>query len=193
MSSEQTFSVITESLDLLQSAAAAITDAYRQAPTPCAAWTVTQVLQHAAGDQLAWAAALGTGTGPADNPFEPSGRLEGGIADVIGPALAVARTAWAGIDRDNDAVPTPLPQGPLPAPAAAAACALDAAVHAWDILTAVGQPGSLPGRLAAQLLPTARAIVEPLRQYGAYAAALPPRPADDSAAELLRYLGRDPR
>ena len=193
MSSEQTFSVITESLDLLQSAAAAITDANRQAPTPCAAWTVTQVLQHAAGDQLAWAAALGTGTGPADNPFEPSGRLEGGIADVIGPALAVARTAWAGIDRDNDAVPTPLPQGPLPAPAAAAACALDAAVHAWDILTAVGQPGSLPGRLAAQLLPTARAIVEPLRQYGAYAAALPPRPADDSAAELLRYLGRDPR
>ena len=191
--SEQTFSVITESLDLLQSAAAAITDANRQAPTPCAAWTVTQVLQHAAGDQLAWAAALGTGTGPADNPFEPSGRLEGRIADAIGPALAVARTAWAGIDRDNDAVPTPLPQGPLPAPAAAAACALDAAVHAWDILTAVGQPGSLPGRLAAQLLPTARAIVEPLRQYGAYAAALPPRPADDSAAELLRYLGRDPR
>ncbi len=36
-------------------------------------------------------------------------------------------------------------------------------------------------------------MVEPLRAYGAYAAALPPRPADDSAAELLRYLGRDPQ
>jgi len=191
--SEQTFSVMTDSLDLLTSAAAAITDANRQAPTPCAAWTVTQVLQHAAGDQLAWAAALGTGTGPAENPFEPSGRLEGGVAGVIEPALAAARKAWAGIDRENDATATPLPQGPMPAPAAAAACALDAAVHAWDILTALGQPGSLPDRLAAQLLPTARAIVEPLRQYGAYATALAPQPADDSTAELLRYLGRDPQ
>jgi hypothetical protein len=47
--------------------------------------------------------------------------------------------------------------------------------------------------LAAQLLPTARAIAEPLRQFGAYAAALPPRQDDDSAAGLLRYLGRDPQ
>jgi uncharacterized protein (TIGR03086 family) len=190
--SEQTCTVIAESLALLRSTAKAITDASREAPTPCSAWTVTQVLQHAVGDQLAWAAALGAGTGPSENPFEPSGRLEGSVADLIEPALTVARTAWAGIRDDNDAVPTPLPQGPLPAPAAAAACALDAAVHAWDISAALGRPGSLPDQLAARLLPTARAIVEPLRQFGAYAAALPPRPDDDSRAELLRYLGRDP-
>jgi uncharacterized protein (TIGR03086 family) len=190
--SEQSFTVITESLDLLRSAAAVVTDANREAPTPCSAWTVTQVLQHAAGDQLAWAAALGVGTGPAENPFEPSGRLKGSAADLIEPALTVASTAWAGISGDNDAVPTPLPQGPLPGPAAAAACALDAAVHAWDIFAALGQPGSLSDQLAAELLPTARAIAPPLRQFGAYAAALPPQPDDDTAAELLRYLGRDP-
>jgi uncharacterized protein (TIGR03086 family) len=190
---EQTWNVITESLDLLRTAAAAITDTNRKAPTPCSAWIVTQVLQHAVGDQLAWAAALGVGTGPSENPFEPSGRLEGSITDLIEPALTVARTAWAGILSDNGAVPTPLPQGPFPAPAAAAACALDAAVHAWDIAAALGQPGLLPSALAAQLLPTARVIVEPLRQFGAYAAALPPQPDEDSAAELLRYLGRDPR
>jgi uncharacterized protein (TIGR03086 family) len=190
--SEPTFTVITESLTLLQSAAAAITDANRDAPTPCTAWTVTQVLQHAVGDQLAWAAALGTGTGPTENPFEPSGRLDGSVADLIDPALTVARTAWAGISSDSNAVPTPLPQGPLPAPAAAAACALDAAVHAWDIFAALGQPGSLPSQLAARLLPTARAIAPPLRQFGAYAAALPPQSEDDATAELLRYLGRDP-
>jgi uncharacterized protein (TIGR03086 family) len=203
--SEQTFTVITESLTLLESAAAAISDANREAPTPraaaaisdaptpCTAWTVAQVLQHAVGDQLAWAAALGRGTGPTENPFEPSGRLEGSVADLIDPALTVARTAWAGIHGDDDAVPTPLPQGPLPAPTAAAACALDAAVHAWDIYAALGQPRSLPDQLAARLLPAARAIVEPLRQFGAYAAALPPQPDDDSAAVLLRYLGRDPQ
>ena len=45
--------IITDSLDLLAAAAALISDADRKAPTPCTQWTVTQVLQHAAGDQLA--------------------------------------------------------------------------------------------------------------------------------------------
>jgi uncharacterized protein (TIGR03086 family) len=165
--------VITESLGLLAAATAMISDANRKVATPCAEWTLTQVLQHAAGDQLAWAAALGEGSGPVEEP-----------------ALATARAAWARIGSD-DAVPTPLPQGQLPAPVAAAACGLDAAVHAWDIAAALGQPGFLPDELAAELL-VARPIIEPLRQYGAYAAALPPQPGDGAAAELLRYLGRDP-
>jgi uncharacterized protein (TIGR03086 family) len=188
----QTWNIITESLDLLRAAAAAISDADRDAPTPCAQWTVTQVLQHAAGDQLAWAAALGVGTGPVDDPFAPSGLIEAGTGDLIEPALAVARTAWAGVPSDDDAVPTPLPQGRLQARVAAGACALDAAVHAWDIAAALGRPGFLPCSLAEQLLPAARAIVEPLRPF-AYATALPPQPGDDMTAQLLRYLGRDPQ
>jgi len=184
--------VITGSLSLLASAAALITDAHRDQPTPCTGWTVTQVLQHAAGDQLAWAAALGVGDGPSANPFAPSGHLDGGVSSLLDPALATARTAWARIAPDDDAVATPLPQGQLAAPVAAAACGLDAAVHAWDIAAALGQPRFLPDELAAQLL-TAQTIIEPLRQFGAYAAALPPQPGDGPAAELLRYLGRDPR
>ena len=189
----QNWTVITESLDLLEAVAAAVTDATAQAPTPCTQWSAAQVLQHAAGDQLAWAAAIGVGTGPAENPFAPSGRLDGSVDDLVRPALAAARAAWASVKADDDAVPTPLPQGPLPAPTAAGACALDAAVHAWDIAVALGRPGLLPAELAGRLLPAARAVVEPLRAYGAYAAALPPQPADDGAAELLRYLGRDPQ
>jgi uncharacterized protein (TIGR03086 family) len=189
---ENTWNVITDSLDLLRNAAALINDANREAPTPCSKWTVTQVLQHATGDQLAWAAAIGVGTGPSENPFTPSGHLEDSIDDLTKPALDAARTAWTQVRSDDDEVPTPLPQGALPAPTAAAACALDAAVHAWDIAVALGQPGPLPDELAAQLLPAARAIVEPLRQFGAYAPALPPRPEDNHAAELLRYLGRNP-
>ena len=187
------WNVVTDSLDLLRNAAAQIGDANREAPTPCSQWTVTQVLQHAVGDQLAWAAAIGVGTGPSENPFTPSGRLEVSVDDFIGPALAVARTAWEGVRPDDDAVPTPLPQGPLAAQTAAAACALDAAVHAWDIAVALGQPEPLPDVLAAQLLPAARSIVEPLRQFGAYAPALPPSTEDGRAAELLRYLGRNPQ
>ena len=189
---ENTWTVMTDSLDLLRNAAALITGANREAATPCSAWTVTQVLQHATGDQLAWAAAIGVGTGPSENPFAPSGRLAGDIDEFIEPALAASRAAWAGVESDDKAVPTPLPQGAFPAPTAAAACAIDAAVHAWDITVAVGRPSPLPDELAAQLLPAAHAIVEPLRQFGAYAPALPPSPGDGQAAELLRYLGRNP-
>ena len=189
---ETSWNIITESLGLLAAAAAMISEANQEAPTPCTEWTATQVLQHAAGDQLAWAAALGVGRGPAGNPFAPSGQLDGSVHDLLNPSLATARTAWAKIGRDDDAVPTPLPQGKLPAPVAAAACALDAAVHAWDIAAALGQPGFLSDELAGQLAP-ARTVIEPLRQFGVYAAALAPEPGDGPAAELLRYLGRDPQ
>ena len=189
---ETTWDVINDSLGLLKAAAAMIGNANRKAPTPCTEWTVTQVLQHAAGDQLAWAAALGVGAGPTSNPFAPSGHLETSVNDLLGPSLATARTAWAAINHDNQAVPTPLPQGELPAPVAAAACGLDAAIHAWDIAAALGQPGFLSYYLAEQLLPT-QTITEPLRQFGVYATTLSTQPVDGHAAELLRYLGRDPQ
>jgi hypothetical protein len=65
-------------------------------------------------------------------------------------------------------------------------------VHAWDIAVATGQPSPLPNWLATELTAVATSIVEPLRAYGAYAAALEPQPGDDDAAALLRYLGRRP-
>lgn len=186
------WTVMIEALNMLSTAGAGVTDSQRDTATPCTEWTVTQVLQHAAGDQLAWAAALGTGAGPQDNPFEPSGHLHGSVAELLAPAVAAATTAWTAVAPGIDSVPTPLPQGALPAAAAAAACALDAAVDAWDVTAALGLPSMLTPGLAANLLPAARAIVEPLRQFGVYAPAVVPQAGDGTVAELLRYLGRDP-
>ena len=75
---------------------------------------------------------------------------------------------------------------------AAAAAALDAAIHAWDIAMGTGQASPLSPALARALTPVARSIVEPLRQYGAYAAALEAGAGADDAATLLCYLGRSP-
>lgn len=112
---------------------------------------------------------------------------------MITDAIDAATTAWAGVDPAAQTVPTPLPSAPTLAPElAAAACALDAAIHAWDVAVATGQPSPLTGALADQLDPAARATAEPLRGF-AYAAALPAQPGDDPAAALLRHLGRDPR
>jgi uncharacterized protein (TIGR03086 family) len=188
-----TFPVLDGSLDQLHHVAARVTPDQLDAPTPCSQWTVAQVLLHAAGDQHAWASAIGSGSPPGYDPFAPPGRPDGDIGQLITGAIDAATTAWAGVDPAAPTVPTPLPPAPAMAPGlAAAACALDAAIHAWDVAVATGQPSPLTSELASQLDPAARATAEPLRGF-AYAAALPVRPDDDPAAALLRYLGRDPR
>ncbi|MET7326691.1 TIGR03086 family metal-binding protein [Nonomuraea sp. NPDC005650] len=161
-------------------------------PTPCAAWNVTQVLQHAVGDQIGFAAALTGEPGPAFNPFEPSGEPEADPSAFTQDALARSARAWAGVDRDAAEVPTPVPPHKMSPWSGSTACALDAAVHAWDIAVATGQPSPLTPELARPLLKVAMEIVEPLRAWGAYAAVLDSEPGDDDVAALLRYLGRDP-
>jgi uncharacterized protein (TIGR03086 family) len=184
--------VLTTALDLLAGTASGVPADLLDDPTPCPAWSVAQVLFHAAGDQHAWASFVGSGTPPSYDPFAPPQRLDRGVEDVVKDAIEAATTAWAQVDPSGESVPTPLPPVPTMAPPlAAAACALDAAIHAWDVAVATGQPSPLTPDLAELLIPAARATAEPLRGF-AYAAALPAQPGDDASATLLRYLGRDP-
>ncbi|MEV4721921.1 TIGR03086 family metal-binding protein [Micromonospora noduli] len=185
--------VLEEAHEALRTAVEGVpVDAWER-PTPCERWNVTQVLQHAVGDQLAFAAAIDGGPGPTEDPFAPSGRIDGDKLAGLRAALDASARAWKRVADDAPEVPTPLPQGKLPAEVGAVACALDAAVHAWDIAVATGQPSPLGIELARPLLVVARQIVEPLRAYGAYAPAIDPAPEADEIAALLSYLGRDPR
>lgn len=187
-----TFPVLTTSLSLLRQAADHVPADQLDNPTPCSEWTVAQVLLHAAGDQHAWASSVSSSPPPGYNPFAPATHLDGSVDDLIEPAIQAATAAWASVDPGAESVPTPLPPVPAMTPElAAAACALDAAIHAWDIAVATGQPSPLTADLAAQLQPAADAIVEPLRGF-AYAPALPAQAADGPVATLLRYLGRNP-
>ena len=191
--SENNWNVITDSLGLLHDAAMLISDANAGAPTPCSAWTVAQVFQHAVGDQLAWAAAIGVGTGRPRTPSRRPVTLRAPLTSSSSRRSRPPGPRGRGSGPMTTRCRPPFRRAPCRPPTAAAACALDAAVHAWDIAVALGQPGNLSDGLAAQLLPAARSIVEPLRQFGAYAAARPASAEDGHAAELLRYLGRDPR
>lgn len=178
---------------MLSDVVAAVQSDQWQLPTPCSEWTVTQVIQHAAGDQLAYASALGVGGGPDYDPFAPSGSVDGSPLALVQAANERTAAAWDAVDDDTEAVPTPLPHGELPIAVASGACALDAAVHAWDVAIAIGQPSPLDEELSGHLLAVAREIVEPLRQYGAYAAEIEADEDSSNEAQLLRYLGRQPR
>ncbi|MFI6925509.1 TIGR03086 family metal-binding protein [Nonomuraea spiralis] len=162
-------------------------------PTPCSQWSVTKVFKHAVGDQIGFAATLTGGDGPAFNPFDPPAEPGADPSAELEDALTRAAKAWAAVDRDAAEVPTPVPPNTMTPWMGSTACALDAAVHAWDIAMATGQPSPLTPELAGPLLEVAKQIVDPLRPWGAYAEALPDDAAGDEVASLLRYLGRDPR
>lgn len=184
-----TWTVLDQAHEALRTAVRGVADDQWHLPTPCSQWNVTQVLQHAAGDQIGFAAAITGGPWPTEDPFAPSGTLTAPAETVADEAIHAAAAAWATIGRDAAEVPVPVPPGQLSAPVGAGACALDAAVHAWDIAMATGQASPLTPDHAGELLVVARQIVEPLRGFGAYAPALAPRP-DDAVVDLLHYLGR---
>jgi uncharacterized protein (TIGR03086 family) len=186
------FAVLDEAHQALRVTAEGLSPADLGRPTPCEQWNVTQVLQHAAGDQLAYASRITGGPGPTENPFEPSGRLDQDAAGFIEHALLATADAWRTVAEDDQDVATPLPQGRMSARLGAGACALDAAVHAWDVAMATGQKSPLTDSLARELMTVAQSIVEPLRSYGVFAAAIETSDGDDDVARLLRYLGRQP-
>jgi uncharacterized protein (TIGR03086 family) len=188
-----TFPVLTSSLALLREVSSAVPEDRLNDPTPCADWTVAQVLLHAAGDQHGWASVVAGSPPPSYDPFAPPARPDGTVDDLMGAAIQAAEKAWEQVDPNAGSVATPLPPVSTMTPEmAAAACALDAAVHAWDVAVATGQGSPLTPDLAEQLLPAAKATADPLRGF-AYATALPPQGGDDAVARLLRYLGRDPQ
>jgi uncharacterized protein (TIGR03086 family) len=178
---------LSESLGALQTAVTSVPDDAWQRRTPCEQWNVAQVAQHAAGDQMAYALKITGAGGPEFDPFAPDGELESGLVER---AVTASAAAWATVPVDAAEVAVPLPPFSLPAWMAAGAGALDAAVHAWDIAVATGQPSPLNPPLAAYLLSVAEQIVEPVRAYGMYAAALTPPVDCDEVDALLAYLGR---
>ncbi|WP_329248395.1 maleylpyruvate isomerase N-terminal domain-containing protein [Actinoallomurus sp. NBC_01490] len=68
--------VLNQAHSALRTAVAEVADADWKLPTPCEQWNVAQVLRHACGDQLAYAAAITPGAvARARTPSSPPRRL----------------------------------------------------------------------------------------------------------------------
>lgn len=184
-----TWIVLAEAHDALRAAVTGVGTDQWALRTPCEKWTVAQVVRHASGDQLGYAAAITGSGGPSEDPFAPSEARP--APDAVDAALTAAADAFATVEPGTPEVPCPLPLGPLPAETVVDAAALDAVIHAWDVAVAIGRPSPLTPELAAHLTPVAELIAGALRAF-AFGPALEPHPGDDAAAGLLRFLGRDP-
>ena len=163
-------------------------------PTPCAQWTVRELLAHQLGQELGMSAALSGGARDVAD-WVP---VDGGepVAEVLTQALMRTDAVLAElgeIDGRELWMPEIRPTAALPATFAIGAHLLDLAVHAWDIGVAVGRPPRLDDELMGAVLDVARAIPNTARGAdGPFEGEVASVEGDDDFAVALRLCGRDP-
>lgn len=149
--------------------------------TPCAEWTVRDLLEHMIG------VVAGIGTAAAGQPPTPF-QLGDEPAAQFASAAAATLEAWRRpgvLDQVVDAGP-----GPMPGRVLASINLLDTATHTWDLATATGQPAELPQPVAEAALEASRMVITEELRPGRFAAEQP-APADGSATQrLVAFLGR---
>jgi uncharacterized protein (TIGR03086 family) len=164
------------------------------APTPCAPWTVRDLLNHLVGTLVLGEALLG------DHP--PAVAMRPGdlpASDLLGDdALAAYRAhvppllAAATPESIGRVHATPL--GDMPGTVLAGFTALDVLVHGWDVARSTGQPAELDAALAEQALGFARQTISD--EMGTRAPRIGPEvpvaPGASATDRLVAFLGRVP-
>jgi uncharacterized protein (TIGR03086 family) len=159
-------------------------------PTPCARWTVRDLLNHLVSEQL-WVPWLLAGA----TLDEVGDRFDG---DVVGAdphhawaeASTQARQAWDKPDATTGEVH--VTGGVIPTEDYGWQMSLDLAVHAWDLARGIGASQRLDPDLVAALHTVFAPQVKSWQGLGIFD---PPRPVDDRAdaqTRLLALLGRRP-
>jgi uncharacterized protein (TIGR03086 family) len=157
-------------------------------PSPCAHFTVRDVLGHMIGGAGFFAAQLRGGGVPTPQP-------EG--IDLTGDdPIATFRAAMDTLGRaavtpgaSTQTVVTPF--GDMTGDEALRYLALDGTVHTWDLAQATGQSFTPPDELVAAAMSTAKQTITPAARDGDTFADATPAPTDASSFEqLIAFTGR---
>ncbi|WP_404350844.1 maleylpyruvate isomerase family mycothiol-dependent enzyme [Phycicoccus jejuensis] len=176
--------LLDRSLAWTRGVLAGVIDDDADRPTPCAAWTLTDLLVHMV-DSLEVVTELSLGRMASVGP-PPTSRRPTVLADhlrVLGCALL---EGWV---RDGGPGPVLVGDRRLEPDVALEVSSVEVAVHGWDVASALGSPAPFPPLLAAALLPVALRRVPAGVRHPRFAPPVPPR-ATDPASLLLAHLGR---
>ncbi len=175
-----------EAMALLDGVVQHVTDDDLERPTPCAGWTVADLLAHEVGQHLGFAAAVRAGDAPvsafAPVPFD---------AETWRDSVETILSAFARADPEAPVTARELVEDPLPLRIVVDAQLLDLLAHTWDLAQGLGHDFAPPDHLAEDFHRMARAI--PDRAYGeghAFRERLDPE--GSPWEQGLRLLGRDP-
>lgn len=153
-------------------------------PTPCASWTVRDLVNHIVGGTTHFAITAETGTAP------PEGGMDYTTGDVIEAFEAGARRAVEAFSADGVMEKMlKLPFGELPGSIFVWIAANDTFTHGWDLAKALGQPTDLAPDLAVQLLEAVQVIPDEMRGPDGQAPFGPVVAVPDSAPPADRLAG----
>lgn len=153
-------------------------------PTPCAAWSLDDLLAHMEDALDAFTEAAGgsvavTGTGGSPGP----------VPAIQAKAVAL-QTAWTRPAPGDVVIETAGGRLDLHTPLLVTTAALEITVHGWDVGRTTGRDARVPPELAADLLGAADLLVLPSDRGVRFGA---PRPVPAGAPydqRLLGFLGR---
>jgi uncharacterized protein (TIGR03086 family) len=155
------------------------------APTPCAAFTVTSILEHMVGGASAFAPAF-RGEAPPDAGGPSNDALQVQFKRAMAELASAVHTPGA----QERTIAAPF--GEVPGSVFARFVAFDGIVHGWDLATATGQPYAPRDELVAEVEAFVREVLGPqLRDGDTFADEKTPPPDATPIERLAAFSGRD--
>lgn len=175
-------------------AVSAVDVQYVDRPTPCAGWSLGDLLAHMTVQNHGFAiAAEGGGGDPAVWEVKPLGADP--VADYVAATDHVLAAFAADGVMDRDLILAEFdPEAKIPVPMAVGFHFIDCVVHGWDVARSLGIDYQLDADLLAAALPIAEAVPngkERLQPGASFRPALP-APENDPLGRILALLGRSP-
>ena len=165
---------------------AGVRDDLLDRPTPCAGWSLADLLTHMEDALDAFTEAAG-GRVDVRGTDARAGRIA-----VIQEKACTLLGVWSG-PTPGDVVIGDGGHGlDLGSPLLVATAALEVTVHGWDVGQSIGGRPALPDGLAGALLPVARVVVGPGDRGVRFAPAHAMADEASYDARLLAFLGRHP-
>lgn len=159
-------------------------------PTPCAGWDLADLFGHMVGQNLGFAAAVADGDAPVA-AYESVPVVTDDVALRWQDSATLVRKAFGAADPEATIHLAEFGFRPTVAVALGMQL-LDAAVHAWDVTTALGRTYQPSEATVTVVLDMARQIAARPGGTPVFAAPLAEH-GNDRWGDALRLLGRDPR
>lgn len=159
-------------------------------PTPCPEWTVGDLVNHIIGGCLSVASGATGEARPFDDGTDHcAGDYAAAYEDASQAAIAALAEPGA-LERDFA-----MSWGNTPGSAVLGLAISDAAVHGWDLATAIGKEAVIDDDIAEAIYGMTSSMMEPKGSYPRGGSFGPPVEVADDASpsdRALAYLGRKP-
>jgi uncharacterized protein (TIGR03086 family) len=176
-------------VDTLGKLIAGIRPDQMSAPTPCAEWTVRDLVNHFVGGAGMFTAAYNGEAVATDADAETPDLVGDDPAGAFNAAIAVFEAA---VDQPGAMERTiTLPFGAMPGATALEILKFDLLVHCWDLATATGQSFDPPADVVAHADAMARQMIAPeVRAGGSFGSEAPCAATAAPIERLAAFTGR---